>query len=55
MWNERMILLLDHSTYRRHSGNMKADTHLLVAKNRVGPSEALPIQWDYETLRMTER
>ena len=50
-----MILLLNHSNYRRHQGNMKADTELLVAKNRVGPCEGIPIQWDYQTLRMSER
>lgn len=49
------ILLLNHANYRRHKDNLGADTELLVAKNRVGPGETIPIRWDYRTLTMSER
>ena len=47
------VLLLDHSRFTR-SGNL-ADTWLIVDKNRVGAVLDIPVQWDFRTLRLTQR
>jgi len=47
-----IVLLLDHSRYRR-DGNT-AYTHLIVAKNRSGPTTTIPIAWCYKTLQVRE-
>ena len=47
------VLLLDHSRFTR-SGNL-ADTWLIVDKNRVGGVCDIPVQWDFRTLRLTQR
>jgi hypothetical protein len=47
------VLLLDHSRFTR-SGNL-ADTFLIVDKNRVGGVCDIPVQWDFRTLRLTQR
>lgn len=49
------ILLLNHANYQRHRDNLGADAELLIAKNRVGPAETIPIRWNYRTLTMSER
>ena len=47
------VLLLDHSRFTR-SANL-ADTFLIVDKNRVGGVLDIPVQWDFRTLRLTQR
>src|SRR5690606_23322524 len=47
------VLLLDHTQYTK-DGEF-ADTVLLLAKNRHGPTLDIPIRWDYSTLTMMER
>lgn len=51
--DSHQVLLFDHSRFTR-SGNL-ADTWLLIDKNRHGPVTDLPVQWDYRTLRLSER
>lgn len=48
------VLLLDHSSYNRVDP-FRADTNLLLSKNRHGPLSKIPISWDYRTLQMRER
>jgi len=47
------VVLLDHSSQRRNGHLM--DTNLIMDKNRHGPQPVVPVQWDYSTLRLTER
>jgi len=47
-----LVLLLDHSRYVRT--NHLAQTWLLAAKNRHGPTCEIPIEWNYRTLKMRE-
>ena len=47
------VLLLDHSTYERHSEH-RATCRLLMGKNRHGAGGAIPIEFDYRTLRVSE-
>ena len=47
------VLLLDHSRFTR-SANL-ADTWIIVDKNRVGGVLDIPVQWDFRTLRLTQR
>ena len=47
------VLLFDHSRFVR-SGNI-ADTWIIVDKNRVGGLCDIPVQWDFRTLRLTQR
>jgi hypothetical protein len=51
--DSHQVLLLDHSRFTR-SGNL-ADTSLIVDKNRVGSVLDIPVQWDFRTLRLTQR
>lgn len=46
------VVLLNHAKYVKR-GDF-ADTELLVAKNRHGPTVDLPVVWDYRTLTLTE-
>lgn len=48
-----LVLLLDHSQYTRSLHG--AETNLLVAKNRHGPTAKLPVSWDYRSLRLRQR
>lgn len=50
-----LIFLLDHTTYKRSSFTSGATQQLLLAKNRHGPMTEIPIEWDYSTLRVSER
>lgn len=45
--------LLDHSTYERHSPD-RATCDLVIGKNRHGSSGAIPIEFNYKNLRVTE-
>lgn len=47
------VVLLDHTTYKKVS-ERSAIQELLLAKNRHGPIGRIAVQWDYETLRITE-
>ena len=51
--DSHQVLLFDHSRFTR-SGNL-ADTWLIVDKNRIGGSCDIPVQWDFRTLRLTQR
>lgn len=51
--DSHQVLLFDHSRFVR-SGNI-ADTWIIVDKNRVGGLSDIPIQWDFRTLRLTQR
>jgi replicative DNA helicase len=51
--DSHQVLLLDHSRFTR-SGNL-ADTWLIIDKNRVGAVCDIPVQWDFRTLRLTQR
>jgi len=51
--DSHQVLLFDHSRFTR-SGNL-ADTFLIVDKNRVGGVCDIPVQWDFRTLRLTQR
>lgn len=51
--DSHQVLLFDHSRFTR-SGNL-ADTWLIVDKNRVGGVCDIPVQWDFRTLRLTQR
>lgn len=48
-----LVLLLDHSRYRREEDNT-AKTWVTVDKNRHGPLGDIEVEWNYRTLRMTE-
>ena len=51
--DSHMVMLFDHSRFTR-SGNL-ADTWLICEKNRHGGVADIPVQWDYRTLRLTQR
>ena len=51
--DSHQVLLFDHSRFTR-SGNL-ADTFLIVDKNRMGGVSDIPVQWDFRTLRLTQR
>jgi hypothetical protein len=51
--DSHLVLLFDHSRFTR-SGNL-ADTWLIVDKNRNGGVADIPVQWDYRTLRLSQR
>jgi len=51
--DSHMVLLFDHSRFTRN-GNL-ADTWLIVDKNRNGGVCDIPVQWDFRTLRLTQR
>jgi hypothetical protein len=51
--DSHQVLLFDHSRFTR-AGNL-ADTWLIVDKNRMGGVCDIPIQWDFRTLRLTQR
>jgi hypothetical protein len=51
--DSHQVLLFDHSRFTR-SGNL-ADTWLIVDKNRIGGMCDIPVQWDFRTLRLTQR
>lgn len=51
--DSHQVLLFDHSRFVR-SGNL-ADTWLIVDKNRIGGLCDIPVQWDFRTLRLTQR
>jgi len=51
--DSHQVLLFDHSRFTR-SGNL-ADTWLIIDKNRVGGVSDIPVQWDFRTLRLTQR
>ena len=51
--DSHQVLLFDHSRFTR-SGQL-ADTWLIVDKNRVGGMCDIPVQWDFRTLRLTQR
>jgi replicative DNA helicase len=51
--DSHQVLLFDHSRFTR-SGNL-ADTWLIIDKNRVGGVCDIPVQWDFRTLRLTQR
>lgn len=48
------VLLLDHTHYSRTDDGQRAETRLLLAKNRHGPPKEIPIRWEYETLRVAQ-
>jgi replicative DNA helicase len=47
------VLLLDHSRYQRNGD--RADTCVILGKNRHGSQGEIPVEWDYLTLRVRER
>ena len=49
-----ICLCLDHSRYRREEGHGKAQTYLVVSKNRHGPTGSIPIEWEFRSLRCRE-
>ncbi len=51
--DSHQVLLFDHSRFTR-AGNL-ADTWLIVDKNRIGGMCDIPVQWDFRTLRLTQR
>ncbi len=51
--DSHQVLLFDHSRFTR-SGNL-ADTWLIIDKNRIGGVCDIPVQWDFRTLRLTQR
>jgi KaiC/GvpD/RAD55 family RecA-like ATPase len=51
--DSHLVCLFDHSRYEKR-GNL-ADTWLIVDKNRHGGVADIPVQWDYRTLRITQR
>lgn len=51
--DSHQVLLFDHSRFTR-SGNL-ADTWLIIDKNRMGGVCDIPVQWDFRTLRLTQR
>jgi hypothetical protein len=51
--DSHQVLLFDHSRFTR-SGNL-ADTWLIIDKNRMGGVSDIPVQWDFRTLRLTQR
>ncbi len=51
--DSQQVVLIDHSRHTR-MGNL-ADTWLIVDKNRHGSVFDIPVQWDYRTLRLSER
>ena len=51
--DSHQVLLFDHSRFTR-SGNL-ADTFLIVDKNRMGGVCDIPVQWNFRTLRLTQR
>lgn len=49
------VVILDHTRYERDTLNRDiARTWLILAKNRHGSTGAIPIEWDYGTLRIRE-
>ena len=51
--DSHQVLLFDHSRFER-TGHT-ANTFLLCSKNRHGSVADIPVQWDFETLRLTQR
>lgn len=51
--DSHQVLLFDHSRFTR-AGNL-ADTWLIVDKNRMGGVCDIAVQWDFRTLRLTQR
>jgi hypothetical protein len=51
--DSHQVLLFDHSRFERN-GNL-GDTWLIIDKNRVGGVCDIPVQWDYRTLRLSQR
>lgn len=51
--DSHQVLLFDHSRFTR-SANL-ADTWLIMDKNRIGGMADIPVQWDFRTLRLTQR
>lgn len=51
--DSHLVLLFDHSRFERRSN--LADTWLIVDKNRHGGVTDIPVQWDFRTLRLTQR
>jgi replicative DNA helicase len=51
--DSHQVLLFDHSRFTR-SGDL-ADTFLIIDKNRVGGMSDIPVQWNFRTLRLTQR
>ncbi len=47
------VLLFDHTKMLKTPDG--ATTSLLLAKNRHGPQKDIPVEWDWSTLRLTER
>ena len=51
--DSHLVLLFDHSRFERRANI--ADTWLIVDKNRHGGVADIPVQWDFRTLRLTQR
>lgn len=51
--DSHQVLLFDHSRWTRNGDT--ADTWLIVDKNRHGPVEDIPVQWDFRNLRLSQR
>lgn len=51
--DSHQVLLFDHSRFERHG--MTGRTWLIMDKNRHGPVEDMPVEWDYTTLRLNPR
>ena len=49
------VILLDQSSYEKADYGTKAHTRILLKKNRHGPTAEIPVTWDYDNLRLSER
>lgn len=48
------VMLIDHSSYRRHPACNTAKQTLILGKNRHGPAGPIECEWNYDNLRITE-
>lgn len=61
--DSNQVLLLDHSDYREYERggtldepyHRQAETSLIIAKNRSGPTGTIPVHWSFLDLTIRER
>lgn len=61
--DSNQVLLLDHSTYREYERggtidepyHRQAETALIIAKNRSGPTGTIPVHWSFLDLTIREQ
>ena len=53
-FDAEQVLIIDQSKMTRSPVDRTATTEIIVAKNRFGPTGAIPVEFDYSTLRIRE-